>query len=205
MKRLARIVLNLLTILCVFAFLAAATGWVLTRRSSYSVTKTRSVTPVMHSNKILSVQFGIFNEGLHAARETQFRPMRDQEPPKLDFSWQWHAAPRGTDLDWNDPMVKAGFTGWHRWGFGHITFDIPFARLGSQEGQPASHTIEFWLMPWWPLLLGSSLLPAVRCLLPLARRRYAARPGRCRQCGYDLRATPDRCPECGTAPARADR
>ena len=30
------------------------------------------------------------------------------------------------------------------------------------------------------------------------RRRRRGGPGRCRTCGYDLRATPGRCPECGT-------
>lgn len=30
------------------------------------------------------------------------------------------------------------------------------------------------------------------------RKLRRASPGRCRQCGYDLRATPERCPECGT-------
>ncbi len=50
----------------------------------------------------------------------------------------------------------------------------------------------------WLIMLVTAILPAVRI-----RQLIRARPsqiGICRMCGYDLRATPDRCPECGTIP-----
>jgi hypothetical protein len=50
--------------------------------------------------------------------------------------------------------------------------------------------------PVWPALLSLALISA---LLFRIAWKYRHPPGHCRRCGYDLRASPERCPECGTA------
>jgi hypothetical protein len=54
-------------------------------------------------------------------------------------------------------------------------------------------------VPIWMVFLVSLPLPAIWMV-----RRSVSRSDtrRCDTCGYDLRATPDRCPECGGAAAR---
>jgi hypothetical protein len=52
------------------------------------------------------------------------------------------------------------------------------------------------------LIILTGLLP-LRWMSRLILHRRRHRKGLCRACGYDLRATPERCPECGAVPAGA--
>ena len=73
---------------------------------------------------------------------------------------------------------------------------LPGLRIvgGVFNGDMTGH--QFWLSFGW--------LAAVLAIVPLfwLRRRMVGRgrPNHCHACGYDLRATPERCPECGALP-----
>jgi len=54
------------------------------------------------------------------------------------------------------------------------------------------------VIPYWaPLAL--FLVPPLAWTRTLLRRQGRGRRGLCVRCGYDIRATPGRCPECGNA------
>ncbi len=88
---------------------------------------------------------------------------------------EWHSGPHIKNF------IKAGVSAWGRW--------MPRYEKGLE-------TTTFWLPLYWPVIL-FALWPAWR-LLPRHRRRKRKKLGLCVKCGYDLRASKERCPECGT-------
>lgn len=61
------------------------------------------------------------------------------------------------------------------------------------------------VVPWWSFFAIGMVLPllAARRMVLTRRWRRRNRAGLCAVCGYDLRVTPERCPECGAVPASA--
>ncbi|MGB7157565.1 MAG: hypothetical protein WBD40_05835 [Tepidisphaeraceae bacterium] len=62
----------------------------------------------------------------------------------------------------------------------------------------------FFCVPYWLLIvLAGGIGWSIGHRPRLVRRRI--KRGLCVACGYDVRATPERCPECGLVPAEAQR
>jgi hypothetical protein len=70
-----------------------------------------------------------------------------------------------------------------------------------REKEPGLTIVGRWYAaPLWVVALVTGASPLASIAMALRRYikfRRASREGLCMKCGYDLRATPDRCPECG--------
>ena len=85
----------------------------------------------------------------------------------------------------------------HAFYFGH-TENLGYAIISSMR---ITQSFDIWALPFWLIALAFAMTPAFLGLSTLRNSRRSRR-GLCASCGYDLRATPDRCPECGTAPPK---
>jgi hypothetical protein len=74
--------------------------------------------------------------------------------------------------------------------------------FGYIDSIPPPRSVRIIYFPHWFAALLFAILPTVR-LRSILRTRRENRIGLCQHCGYDLRATPDRCPECGAVAAKS--
>lgn len=94
------------------------------------------------------------------------------------------------------------------WGFWYrspeasrrATLEVSFAKLvDGAEYTVTTESERAFFLPWWFLAIVLGCLPCI-VLLHRVRRGLRLRAGCCPSRAYDLRATPDRCPERGRQP-----
>lgn len=111
----------------------------------------------------------------------------DAGPPAQErASLMWWSHPQRTIA--SIPSGRIVYAGWRQLGFGVGTESSFYG------GVPA--TFRRVIVPFWFVVCLALLWPGIR-LLAWGRRRNRLRRGYCPMCGYDLRATPGACPECG--------
>ena len=187
-KRVVHVLLNVATLLSLILCLTSAAGWA----RSFSIGDSFRYLSVARTEPtwIVDERGIVSNAGL------------------LCFNWHrvWYdrASANVPVEDVNGPE-----------GFRHDRFDpynlgawqrvrdslwFSHHRLESPNPSYGRFRLESIWMPYWVVVGVTAVLPIRRYAKWRSRRRRSAR-GLCLECGYDLRGTPDRCPECGTISA----
>ena len=189
MRRKSRI-LNWVARLLMASSAAAAALLLVAWLTSYRTGTLDVGTPVNRYRSGVEVEaaWGRWHTYLAAARGTAYwglykRAADVREDAALRLHW-WDAG-AVADHDSTLAVYGRGVLGFHRLGDpdGLFRDSVPFAFV----------LVRFPL--WAPL--AAVLVPWAVALARRRRRRSREHRGLCPECGYDLRATPAKCPECG--------
>jgi hypothetical protein len=121
----------------------------------------------------------------------------------LELSWNSHSRDEIAHFQRHDDAAERRWVSqyphmvvdWHGFGFGNCAYLV----YGTDD-YVGYHGVSRWVsFPHW---LAASVIFMVPAMWWATRKsRNAQRGGHCKRCGYDLRATPQRCPECGAIAA----
>ena len=180
MRRLRRLIFNTAADLSLILCAASVVFWI--RGCAVSDTLTRRNTEGFFE---AAIQRGYLATVWEADRSPQARTS-----PAGWIDWQYtKQAPEDISTTVNGMLLEMGNPprDWHFLGVIYIGGVYPFLSL------------HFLAIPLWQLVLVFAFLPVVRFVIWRCRRIVTRRlcAGLCPHCGYDLRASPDRCPECG--------
>jgi hypothetical protein len=199
MKRVRRWLLNFAGILSAVLLCVAGFAWVLSWR--YEV---RTQIHIARQSLFISVNRGtIVGEKMLYLPERQLRWWAG---PYFMLNPLLPQSSRYSGLLYKTDHELFGF------GFGNRQAIEAFERMPDQVaheaaaavivGRPApmyAFPVIRVVMPVWSIVLLLSAISALYTRQWLLNRKRR-RPGLCSACGYDLRATPERCPECGLVP-----
>jgi hypothetical protein len=114
--------------------------------------------------------------------------------------WPWGPV-RGKNWQWRSDTPAVGST-WDS-DVSRRVVRFRFLRFAWAAHDPPAeaYRLRMLIVPYWSLTLLTAILPAIwfRAAWRRRVRRRRDAGGLCPACGYDLRATPGRCPECGAA------
>ena len=177
MKRALRILLNSLTVLSLLICLATVVMWV---RGNWFF----EVLSHREESSVWTLRIGMAHASLECERGPSPGPFGFS---RASYTADFESFEKFAFLDRSRTTVIDG--DWRHVGFSY------HSERHTWQGVRTTFSTRIGIS-YWLIVLLKLILPAWRIRL---RKRH--RPGVCPKCRYDLRATPDRCPECGTIPA----
>ncbi len=115
--------------------------------------------------------------------------LQETEAGRLESHWVVFLHPGGLNISY----------GPYTWWTHPRQYFRRFAGFGYAHHTTTNQEYRELKTPYWALLLLFITCPTIAFIRGPLRRHRRRKRGLCLTCGYDLRASPDRCPECGVS------